>query len=387
MFVSVFKNCFNIKKIPNDLLKNMPLISNVDSLFSGCEKLEEIPHDIFLNNTNIYVFDNTFYKTGIKSIPSNLFSNMRRYYESSPFDKTFSNCQNLITIPPGLFDNPIITLLRSTFENSHNISSIPEKFIRGNIKTINRIFYGCNSITSIPDDFFQNKIINFNETFYGTNIKTLKSILFNNRTNVNLTAGFKGLHLLSIIEEHIFDSLTTNSATSIFEDCTSLEIIPDNLFPQTISIVSSAFKNTKIKTFPSNLFNINTYAFNNTFENCTSLTQIPQITTHHDTYEFNNMFKNCTSLKIVPNPIFNNLDKPGYHAIKQFQYTFYNCNIQTTVEELWNEFPNAQGEFCFYGNNNIPNYDDIPQDWINDGTPTTTTSSSSSSSSSSSTTD
>ena len=130
---------------------------------------------------------------------------------------------------------------------------------------------------------------------------------------------------------------------STFQNCTSLTTIPDGLFSGITTGVNSMFSYTfsyctALTTIPSNLFSgITTganYMFQYTFFGCTALTTIPSnlfsgITTGAERM-FQYTFENCTSLTTIPSNLFSGITTGAYGM---FQHTFEACTSLTTIPD------------------------------------------------------
>jgi len=102
--------------------------------------------------------------------------------------------------------------------------------------------------------------------------------------------------------------------------------------------------------------------FNGCFEECSSLTSIPQ-----DLFKYNpnvtgfrSCFSGCTSLTSIPQDLFKYNTKVIF-----FEYCFSGCsNVTSAVPELWITYPNSMHcTGCFSGCINASNYADIPSEW------------------------
>ena len=144
-----------------------------------------------------------------------------------------------------------------------------------------------------------------------------------------------------------------------FKGCTSLQVIPDDLFPTVVTDGAGAmFKGTfsgctNLETIPDGLFKFGGDAlvpgipelFRETFSGCTSLETIPDLLFDFgdDGYGnplymtvgqemFSETFAGCTSLEVFPNDLFANFVDPNgnlRYPNNAFYRTFYGCTNLT----------------------------------------------------------
>ena len=193
-------------------------------------------------------------------------------------------------IPEWLFSKKITSTVMSTFNMCNNITSIPEGLFKNNlnITSFSRIFYGCTGLTNIPEGLFKNNInaTNFEYAFIGcTGLTSIPEGLFKNNVN-------------AINFENIFAS------------CTGLTSIPEGLFKNNVNITNFGWtfaSCTNITSIPEELFknNVNVTSFKNTFEMCTGLTRIPEklFKNNVNVTSLENTFKMCTGLTSIPETI------------------------------------------------------------------------------------
>ena len=193
-------------------------------------------------------------------------------------------------IPEWLFSKKITSTVMSTFTMCNNITSIPEGLFKNNlnITSFARIFYGCTGLTNIPEGLFKNNInaTNFEYAFIGcTGLTSIPEGLFKNNVN-------------AINFENIFAS------------CTGLTSIPEGLFKNNVNITHFGWtfaSCTNITSIPEELFknNVNVTSFKNTFEMCTGLTRIPEklFKNNVNVTSLENTFKMCTGLTSIPETI------------------------------------------------------------------------------------
>lgn len=237
-------------------------ITSFENTFRSCNNLTSIPSGLFDNNTQVTNFNFTFmWCTELTAIPSGLFD---KNVMVTDFISTFNFCSNLMSIPAGLFD--------------HNTQ----------VKNFNSTFFSCSSLTSIPSGLFDKntEVISFSQTFAMSGVNSIPGGLFDYNTNVE---SFR-----------------------------------------------YTFMSSNITSIPEGLFDEN-----------------GQVTT------FENTFSTCFFLETIPTNLFAN-----NALVDNFTSTFKNCsNVTSTVPIIWINHSTASHENCFFGVTNAYNYDDIDNDW------------------------
>ena len=154
--ISTFKNCKNIKTIPENLLRKNINLEDVQGIFSMCKGLTSIPEDLFKYNINISKFDYAFADcTGLKDIPEGLF---KYNVNAKEFFRTFYNCTGLKSIPENLFKEcRNAEYFYSTFEKCTGLTNIPENLFEHNTNanSFMSAFEGCSDISYIPDKIIE----------------------------------------------------------------------------------------------------------------------------------------------------------------------------------------------------------------------------------------
>jgi hypothetical protein len=208
------ESCFsatNITSIPEELLKPLTEITQLNYVFEYCSALLSILPTQFMYNTKVTSFSNTFLGcTSVTAIPAALF---QYHPDAIYFYGTFSGC-SLTAIPPNLFTaikNSASTNVGHCF-SSTNITSIPEELLKPltQITQIESTFRYCNALTTIPPDLF--------------------------KYNVNLI-----------------------SMADTFASCSALTSIPESLFswcPQ-LTYAMNVFSNSNLTAIPNLIFDNN----------------------------------------------------------------------------------------------------------------------------------
>ena len=162
-----------------------------EKTFSWCRQLQTVEGPLFSGTITPAeeMFSNTFYESGLTSIPANLFGELNGNGAPFMFSLTFSQCSQLQTAEGPLFSGTITPaeyMFAGTFSN-HGLTSIPADLFAGvrgapAENMFNDTFQNTN-ITSIPENLFAG--ISgapaegmFGMTFYNTNITSIPENLF-----------------------------------------------------------------------------------------------------------------------------------------------------------------------------------------------------------------
>ena len=231
------------------------------------------------------------------------------------------------------------------------IESIPDKMFLNcsKITSFRDVFYNCNNLETIGDYAFAG--CNSVTSFYGafedcSNLQTIGNNIFENCTNVtNFNGAFYNTAITNI-PENLFSTCTNVTDFSLTFAYTLITNIPENLFSTCTNVTdfSSTFDNTAITNIPENIF-----------KNCTKVT------------DFSNTFRN-TAITDIPEKLF-----LSCLEVKDFFATFAECeNLTGVAPELWLRVPDGEengyegtpdGMGCFYGCENLNNYEQIPEYW------------------------
>lgn len=155
---------------------------------------------------------------------------------------------------------------------------------------------------------------------------------------------------------------------NMFSYCTALESVPSNLLENCKGIKTAigTFSNCSKLTIPPSLFKgcgLIT-SFSTAFVSVGSAISgqsIPEDLFEgcHSAQDFYWCFR-FANIRSVPESLFN-----GTPNANSFAGTFA-CStptITSKVPKLWEQFPNATGASCYYGQTLIDGYDSIPTDW------------------------
>jgi hypothetical protein len=188
-------------------------LNSAYEMFKHCENIPSIPPGLFDQCPGITTFYDTFLACKrIKSIPPGLFdyqTNVVNFYA------TFDNCDSLTSIPPGLFDKHVNnTNFAWTFAKCYSLKSVPEGLFDKHTKvtTFSYVFLRCYALTSIPLHIFDK---NTNVTNYSNAFSDCQNLTGESPTN---SEGKK-----------LWELTPTPNGTKCFMNCTKLSdynIIP-----------------------------------------------------------------------------------------------------------------------------------------------------------------
>ena len=251
--------------------------------FYGCKNLKTLPNLPDINTT----LDRTFYNcSSLESIPT-------LPSRCNSIEMCFRGCSSLISVPNlPEYGYPSIAGL---FRGCTNLKNVPE--IKSNqITDAAECFEGCVSIENFPD--LPDSIQNMNWCFLDcTQIVTPPKMPANTTT---MEQCFRGC--TSLVETpHIPESVKTMERC--FYDCTSLIEVKN--IPSKIEKMSEAFYNSgiiKTPLLPEKVEYSDAYGsysgLYRTFKDCKNLVEITNIPS--ETEVFDETFVNCISLKEVP---------------------------------------------------------------------------------------
>ena len=269
--------------------------------FAECKQLQTVEGPLFSGTITPAedMFKQTFYNSGLTSIPANLFGELNGDGAPNMFNSTFSGCDQLQTVEGPLFSGTITPgewMFSSTFANS-GLTGVPSNLFAG-VRGAPAVgmfasTFANSGLASIPADLFA--IVHgapagnmFYGTFKNTQITSIPANLFgelNGDGAPNMfNSTFYGCKQLQLDEVPLFSG-TITPAQSMFDSMfygSGLTSIPADLFAGVQGAPAermffSTFNNTNITSIPENLFSgISGPAaesmFYRTFYSCTSLT-------------------------------------------------------------------------------------------------------------------
>ena len=174
----------------------------------------------------------------------------------------------------------------------------------------------------------------------GTNVKLIhkaeycKSIIADGKELI--TGNERGeIRVLELKDPKVYITFKEDltSLANAFENCTSLTTIPENLFancPNVTKFKETFFICTALKSIPEKLFanNRKVTEFDYSFKNCIKLTSVPAnlFANNPAVISFNATFENCTSLTTIPENLFAN--NP---VVTSFDFTFDGCKALQSI--------------------------------------------------------
>ena len=274
----------------------------------------------------------------------------------------FYDCENLISLPPGLFsNNPQITDFNGCFQMCFFLPEIPGDLFAytPNVTTFEDCFSGCGCLRNIPAGLFDKntKATNFKGCFRGCPEKIyLPPGLFAKTAGVDFTECFAGGHSFLPLHDNNFFSKTATNFTSCFSG-NDIESIPPGFFDSYVNATTfmGCFRGCgRLKTLPQGLFqhNIKATDFSFCFSSCDELELNEEIfSSPQNLSRFINMdmnFNNCFQY------VASDISEDSQHKFG-------------TAPALW-EYIKGTGIWshsaCFYKiNKRLSNLDDIPSGW------------------------
>ena len=353
----------------------MGMFSNT---FAECADLTTVGGPLFSGTLTPAesMFGQMFYKSGITSIPENIFGNLNGDGAPSMFERTFNNCENLTTVDGPLFSGTITPAERMfywTFNNTA-ITSIPANLFGtlngdGAPMMFAQTFFNCKNLTTADGSLFSGTITPAESMFYYTFSDTAITEI-----PADLFAGIQGAPAESMfyytfyntalteIPADLFAGIQGAPARSMFDftfwQCNQLQSIPENLFAgihgaPAERMFSGTFYNTALTEIPADLFAGIQGApadsmFYRTFSN-TAVTSIPANlfgTLNGDGAPsmFERTFYECTNLTTVGGPLFSGTLTP---AENMFSGTFSNTALTEIPADLFAGIQGAPAEDMF----------------------------------------
>ena len=411
MFTETFSNTA-ITVVPAYLfgeLNGNGAIGMFDRTFEYCTNLTTVGGPLFSGTltpaTNM--FAEMFSRSGITSVPENIFGNLTGEGAKKMFYRTFYNCTNLTTVGGPLFsgtltpiEEPLYSGDGGMFEQmfyKSGITSIPEN-IFGNLNgdgapsMFEQTFYGCENLTTADGPLFSGTLTPaermFYRTFYNTALTEIPANLFgtlNGDGAPSMFAGtFYGCENLTTIDGPLFSGTITSAETMFYVTFynTALTEIPDGLFAgisgaPAVEMFYATFLGTDITEIPADLFAGIRGAparsmFAGTFQDCSQLQRIPAdlfagIQGAPASYMFNYTFYGCDQLQSIPENLFGNISGPA--ASSMFSNTFRNCTSLTgpsariNGQYLYEIWPIVSSMYTYTGSTGLSDYDQIPDGW------------------------
>ncbi|MGM9737245.1 MAG: BACON domain-containing protein [Candidatus Cryptobacteroides sp.] len=358
----MFKDCANLKEVDPGIFEGMSLVTNGQYMFEGCTSLNTVPQGLFKDCVKMYQFNYMFNKSGLETVPEDLFS-----YGDKTKAGTFNYCfaeSKIKSVPAGLFAGwgAVTTGFQYLFRKSA-IESIPAGLFDDCVKatSFNNLCLDCVNLKQIPGGLFPSSTTGVTSAFQGcTSLEVIPADLFSKCLTTKVIAVssmFQGCTSLKSVPAGLFDNLVKSSAfTYIFRYCENLADIPAGLFSKNVNLTSMA----------------------GIFNGCSALTSLPEgiFDANIKVTNFSYAFANCFSLKTLPEGLFAKNTK-----VTNFSYVFDGCtdltgespynldgetkvhlyergNYATTVYSKISSYSSA-----FKGCTGLSDYGSIPTNW------------------------
>lgn len=281
---SAFDGCTNLNKISFSDTKK---VTNWAKAFQNCNSLEKIENLDMSGATDItYAFNGC---KKLKSIPK-----LTKSFNS--YNYTFSGCEELEEIP--ISDTTIKdgTNAVAAFKGMKKIKTAPIVNIPRQNVNRSSMFSGCESLESVT-------VVNTGGYAF---------------TDVSVSAMFQNCKNLKEIPAG-FNNLTLNGGCNyVFAGCTSLKTAPKMAANGTYSSIASMFEDCtnleSVELFTVSCNSTNNTSFQNIFKNCTNL---KDITISGSSYGINGWFENCKSLTYIPEGLLVN-SFPQSYGVRAF---------------------------------------------------------------------
>ncbi len=155
-----------------------------------------------------------------------------------------------------------------------------------------------------------------------------------------------------------------NNLYGAFWDCRALATLPPQLLLgcENVTHIQQLFRRTALIDLPEDLFiytpNVESLSF--VFSHITTMQRFPD-----------GIFAPLTKLREVDGMCWENTGLVGIQRdlfanlpVENFGQAFWYCTgIVEDIPPYWTDFPNADGNGCFEGCRNAPNYSSIPEVW------------------------
>lgn len=400
---AVFQDCLSLSEIEEGVFDGLTAAKSFKYCFSGCTALKSVPEGLFRGLTTAYEFKSLFESAALESVPAGLFADARDY-SMADLSYAFAWCENLKTVPATLFEKFTTAssyLFQNTFYKS-GIESIPEGLFAKNVKVstgFESTFEGCEKLTTIEGSIFpeSTSVSALEYTFAGcTALESIPEGLFAPLagSQTKFTATFALCTGLKTLPEGLFaDNTLAKQFTNTFNGCSALETLPANLLgsKEKTTSVKSMFENcTSLITLPADLFAQAPAitSFESTFAGCKALTELPAelfaaIGTKTSSITFAECFMGCSSLTSIPVGLFDTVRRINY-----IDNCFEDCSSLTgespytiivaedgTEQKVHlyertrgTDFPTVPSSSsahtaCFKGCSGLSDYESIPTDW------------------------
>lgn len=270
---NAFDGCTNLNKISFSDTKK---VTNWTKTFQNCNSLEEIENLDMSSATAItYAFNGC---KKLKSIPK-----LTKAFSS--YEGTFQGCEEMEEIPISETTIPDNCSIKNAFAGMKKIKTAPIINIPRQNAQRSNAFNGCESLESVT-------VVNTGGYAF---------------TDVSVSAMFQNCKNLKEIPTG-FNNLTLNGGCSyMFAGCTSLKTAPKIAANGTYGSMASMFEGCtnleSVELFKVSCNSANNTSFQNIFKDCINL---KNITISGSSYGINSWFENCKSLTYIPEGILVN---------------------------------------------------------------------------------
>jgi len=158
-FAATFRNCKNVKEIPDKLFegqRNKGKSISFASTFTGLDKVKEIPKELF-DYLKINDFTETFASTGITEYTIEHLINTN-LSELTKVDSMFRNCGQLNKIEGNLFHNsPNLKSAVLLFANDEKLIKVEDEIFSDcpALEDVSGMFYGDKNLEKVTKNLFR----------------------------------------------------------------------------------------------------------------------------------------------------------------------------------------------------------------------------------------
>lgn len=321
----MFYNCTSLRNVSSPLTfaSNM---TSVQSMFDGCTSLQTAP---------------TVVATGCATMV-NMFAGCTSLLDCGSFDslgsanvtqidigQMFLNCHSLETIPAFPYNARYNYSYSSTFDGCYSLRNIPIIDMTGFTGAFGTsTFRNCYNLRTIRLVGTLPNTVNANSMFqncYSLVNLTLPSGLERISANSNMFNNCQSLETLPDL-----DFSGVNSSGAVFSGCVNLRSVGRIRVGSTLATTNNWFLNCyNLRYFGGLVGNLTGITnLSGMFQNCFSLTSVPDITVVTFTTAAN-MFSGCAALETAPNIIMS----AGTNALTTTASMFAACYSLTTVPD------------------------------------------------------
>jgi uncharacterized ParB-like nuclease family protein len=281
---SAFDGCTNLNKISFSDTKK---VTDWTKTFQNCNSLEEIENLDMSGATNItYAFNGC---KKLKSIPK-----LTKSFNS--YEGAFQDCEEMEEIPISQTTIPDNCSIKNAFAGMKKIKTAPIINMPRRDAVRYNAFSGCESLESAT-------VVNTGGYAF---------------TDVSTSAMFRDCKSLKEIPSGFNNFRLSGGSGYMFAGCTSLKTAPKISVSGTTDSIASMFEGCtnleSVELFTVNCNQTNSTYFQNIFKDCTNL---KNITISGSSYGINGWFENCKSLTSIPEGLLVN-GFPQSYGVRAF---------------------------------------------------------------------